>query len=85
MRARRPADRGRGVGMERKQTRPYRVISLYTGRVFDFTSAKGVAEYLFVFCNFDLAHYPVFKYGRRFKQPRDVGSTSEYARALEAF
>ena len=71
--------------MERKQTKPYRVISLYTGRVFDFMSAKGVADHLFVFCNFDLANYPVFKYGRRFKQPHSVGETAEYARVLEAF
>ena len=71
--------------MERKQTKPYRVVSLYTGRCFDFTSAKGVADHLFVFCNFDLPNYPVFKQGRRFDQPRGVGETAEYAAALEAF
>lgn len=68
--------------MERKQTYPYRIIDLYTGRVFDFRSAKGVAEHLFVFCNFDLAHYPVFKCGKRWGR-KEGGETAEYAAALE--
>ena len=69
--------------MERRQTKPYRIVSLYSGRVYDFASAKGVAEHLF--CNCDLTHYVVFKQGRRFEQPRSAGETAEYAAALEAF
>lgn len=70
--------------MERRQTKPYRVISLYSGRVFDFSSALAVANHLFVCGNFDLPHYPVYKYGRRFPR-KEGGEIREYAKALDAW
>lgn len=73
--------------MERKQTKPYRVISLRDGRVFDMNSATQVADHLFVLANFDLKMHPVYKAGRRWPLLKGdwLMTTSELAQRLEAF
>lgn len=70
--------------MERKQTKPYRVIWLREGRVFDLDTALAVANHMFVHANFATKDYAIFKGERRWTKPV-AGEVRELAAALEAW
>jgi len=69
------------VVVERKLTKPYRLIDLRDGRVWDCNTARAITDILFV-----LTMWPpraaVYKYGRRFPH-RLAGELAEVQGALE--
>lgn len=69
--------------MERawSEKRPYRVVDLVTGQVWEFTAAWLVARFLFIKGMGKFKDLAVFKQGGRFR--RHGGDEKEYAKSLQ--